>query len=143
MDFVEENKYPLLIGIDSNAHSTLYGHETNKRGEDFEDFIFKYQLDIANKAGEYTFEARRGGIQIKMCIDVKLFRDLEDKITNWRTENAFNGSDHKTITFNLLCEEPEIEKFRNYRKANWNRFKQILQEYSYFYPHRINKKKTG
>ena len=48
MDFVKHRGYALLLGIDSNCHSTLYGNETNPRGEKLEDFIASHKLTIEN-----------------------------------------------------------------------------------------------
>ena len=45
MGFVNSNRYPVLIGMDSNAHSSLYGKDTNKRGELLEDFILENGLE--------------------------------------------------------------------------------------------------
>ena len=37
--FANRKKYPIVIGMDSNAHSSLFGTETNARGEDLESFL--------------------------------------------------------------------------------------------------------
>ena len=76
IDFVTANHYPILIGMDSNAHSTLYGKETNKRGELLEDFIFTNGLEVKNVVGETTFVTTRGENTYRTCIDVTLARDM-------------------------------------------------------------------
>ena len=124
--FVNTNNYPIIIGIDTNAHSTLYGCETNRRGEVLEEFIFKHNLEIANKVGTPTFHARRGDVNIESCIDVTLSRDLPDDVIDWRVDSKFNGSDHDTILFELQQEEREVEKRRSYKNADWDEFKLSL-----------------
>ena len=47
------------------------------------------------------------------CIDVTMTRDMDDKITNWWVDQAYNGSDHNTITFEIKAEKQEEIKSRN------------------------------
>ena len=37
-EYARKKGLPLLLGMDSNAHSDLFGNETNKRGEELEDY---------------------------------------------------------------------------------------------------------
>ena len=46
--YAESKKYSLIIGADTNAHSTLYGLETNSRGEELESFIINNAFSIEN-----------------------------------------------------------------------------------------------
>ena len=48
--YADDNNFPTLMGVDSNAHSVLFGEETNKRGEKFEEFILKHGLMVENEA---------------------------------------------------------------------------------------------
>ena len=44
-----DHQIPLLIGADSNSHSSFWGNDTpDDRGEAFEDFILGYELDLLN-----------------------------------------------------------------------------------------------
>ena len=36
IDYANDKGYAILLGIDSNCHSTLYGLETNRRGEELQ-----------------------------------------------------------------------------------------------------------
>ena len=101
INYADKGKYPLLICLDSNAHSTLYGNENNKRGDEFEDFILGHNLEVSNTPGSVTFETVRGDIRAKSCIDVTLTKGLENLLKNWRVLKTFNASDHNTITFDL------------------------------------------
>ena len=48
MDMIDRKRYPVIMGIDSNAHSTLYGPDNNARGHAFEDFVLQYGLTVEN-----------------------------------------------------------------------------------------------
>ena len=64
--FAKEKKFSVILGMDSNSQSELYGHSTNKRGEDLEDFIFSNNLRVENTGKIPTFESHIG----KTIIDV-------------------------------------------------------------------------
>ena len=81
---VAENKrickgLALLIGADTNCHSTIYGKETNKRGEELEDFIAASNLNVENTGTFPTFNTQWG----KSVIDVTLTRRLAVSVKNW------------------------------------------------------------
>ena len=97
--FANAKKYALLIGMDSNAHSVLYGNQTNKRGEDIEEFIISNALSVENLGLKPTFEAMRAGGMVRSIIDVTLSRGLRNLVQNWHVDSDFNGSDHNTILF--------------------------------------------
>ena len=42
LKYAQHRGYSVLIGCDTNSHSTLWGKETNKRGEELEDLITEY-----------------------------------------------------------------------------------------------------
>ena len=50
MDMIDKKKFPIIMGIDSNAHSALYGPTNNARGNAFEDFIMQYGMKVENQA---------------------------------------------------------------------------------------------
>ena len=56
--YAEQKGFGIILGMDSNAHSTSFGPDTNKRGEDLDLFIAQYKLDIANCSHDPTFESR-------------------------------------------------------------------------------------
>ena len=41
---IDRKKYPVIMGVDSNAHSSMYGPSNNARGSAFEDFILQLSL---------------------------------------------------------------------------------------------------
>ena len=44
MTYVNSNNFHLILGIDSNAHSPLYGNDSSPRGDILEEFILEHQL---------------------------------------------------------------------------------------------------
>ena len=46
LDYCTQKKLPLVIAVDSNAHSVLWGNESNARGRLIEELIIKYGLII-------------------------------------------------------------------------------------------------
>ena len=76
MDMASTKGFPMILGIDSNAHSTMFGPDGNTRGNQFEDFILQYGLRVENTGSIPTFETQRGNKLIQTYIDVTLTRGL-------------------------------------------------------------------
>ena len=114
----------LICGIDSNAHSTLWGSQyTNPRGEDLEEFIFEFGLYVENIGRTPTWQAR-GSATI---IDITLSLNMGDSVRNWRVTDDITFSDHNLIAF--AVEQPVAGKVftRNYSKADWKTFSSFLE----------------
>ena len=141
MNMILGKGMPVIIGTDSNAHSTLYGPDNNARGEAFEDFVVQYGLEIANYGTAPTFETRRGDRLIQTHIDVTLSRDLATPVENWRVNREYNASDHNTIHFEVKSTKPEPELVRPWSKADWALFKRILSHADYGIPKDMSMKK--
>lgn len=56
MDMIGRKKFPLILGVDTNTHSSLYGPDTNKCGEEFEDCILSCGLYVENQGLSPTYE---------------------------------------------------------------------------------------
>ena len=126
IEYADTKRYPLLFGLDSNAHSELYGPDTNDRGKKFEEFILQYNLKVENRGEKQTYHAFRGGQGIGSCIDVTLSRDVLP-LSDWRVNDQdYNGSDHHTISWSLSLELPPPRLIRPWRSANWTKFRQKL-----------------
>ena len=78
----------IIIGMDSNAHSTSFGPSTNSRGEKLDLFIAKYGLDIENRGNTPTFCGRG----CATFIDVTLTRGLSVTVKEWEVCTDYNGS---------------------------------------------------
>ena len=78
ISYSKQRGYAVLIAADTNSHSKLWGRETNKRGEKFEDFIQDIDVSIHNIGKEYTFECKTGKsvIDITLSIGLKVKLDL-------------------------------------------------------------------
>ena len=137
LDYGEKRGYSILIGADTNAHSTMWGHETNQRGSRFEDFIQDYDLQVHNIGKDYTFECKTG----KSVIDVTLSRNLKLKIEDWKVCRAYNYSDHNTIKYNITTDIIEITPHRQYESADWNSFQAELLKQDLYIPKVTNQEK--
>ena len=87
----------VLLAVDSNSHSTLYGPDQNSRGMDFEELIFRHGLRVENIGQTPTFQTSL----CNSCIDVTLTRDSHAAVSTWRVDTRFNGSDHNTVLYDL------------------------------------------
>ena len=131
----------LVIGVDTNCHSQLFGDSTNKRGLDLEEIIIEAGLVVENLGTEPTYETIRGEKLIQTCIDATLSRNIDGKITNWEVNREYNGSDHNTITFTLNYIQEAIKAERNWDKGEWTLLKPLLEEEDYYEPDIVTEKK--
>ncbi len=100
---------PLIKGADSNAHSVLWGcKETNKRGEELEELILRFNINVANSGGESTFSTSRAN----SIIDITLVTSSTSNSLfprNWRVLSEESISDHNNLAFELGEFEEEIK----------------------------------
>ena len=141
MIMIENKNYPMIMGVDSNAHSSMYGPDTNARGREFEDFIMQYGLNIENVGGTPTFETLRGTKHIGTHIDVTLTRGNNSRIRNWRVCQDYNASDHNNILFEIESNKPDVELIRPWSKADWGLFSKLMTETDYRVPTDMSMKK--
>ena len=97
MAYVNSKNCKVVFGLDSNAHSELYGHDTDKRGEELEEFIFVNNLEIENRGDVPTFATLRRGTLATSFIDITLSREVN--VVNWYVDETFNNSDHNTLSY--------------------------------------------
>ena len=125
----------LVAGLDSNAHSQLWGHPTNnKRGLELEDFLFRHGLCLLNEGNKPTFESGVG----KSCIDLTVASpQFATCIREWKVHDEMHLSDHHLITANvrLRSDRPDMGWRRNFKNANWDQFQSSvhnkLQAYNF------------
>ena len=130
LEYANSRKLPIIIGMDSNAHSSLYGNQTNPRGEELEEIIINHGLFIENLGTKPTFQAARENGMIESTIDVTLSRGVDQRINNWRVMDGYNGSDHKTIRFEMYDVSSRREKVRLWDKTNWFLFNELIGKYN-------------
>ena len=122
VDFCATKHLKLLCGIDCNAHSPLWGgDETNKRGEELEEFLFEKGLFVHNVGNEPTWEAR-GSSSI---IDITVSLNLGDSLTGWRV-NDTALSDHNMISYVLDTIQNSKVLSRNFNRARWPIFRDYI-----------------
>ena len=68
VNYCKQKGYSILLAVDTNSHSRLWGNSTNTRGKKWEEFIEKEHLLIHNQGKIPTFESKNG----KSIIDVTL-----------------------------------------------------------------------
>ena len=79
LSYAAEMNIPLLIGADTNSHTTLFGPDSNRRGLYLEELILNDGLRVENIGMMPTYETIRGNKLIRTCIDATLSRDLRAK----------------------------------------------------------------
>ena len=72
LNMAARKSYPIILCVDTNAHSSLYGPSNNARGNDIEDLVLHHGLEVANRGEAPTFETRRGDKLIQTHIDLSL-----------------------------------------------------------------------
>ena len=141
MAMADSKGLPVMLAVDSNAHSSLYGPDNNARGDTFEDFILEHGLEVLNTGNTPTFETRRGNGMAQTHIDVTLSRGMHFPISNWRVDRSYNGSDHNTIRFEAAATPQDAIKTRPWSKADWQVFDDTLRHADYRIPVGMSMKK--
>ena len=141
LDMAEQKNLPILLGMDSNAHSSLYGPDNNRRGDEIEDFILQHGLEVHNSGETPTFEVKRGNTFVRTHIDVTLSRELHFRLEEWRVDQSYNASDHNTIRFETMENPTSAVTVRPWASADWGVFTDSLKTASYFTPEHISMKK--
>ncbi len=121
-------KIPLLVGIDTNAHSTVWGEsDSNKRGEALEDWIIENDLYVLNKGSVPTF-APDGSR--KTIIDVTIANEWARPFAgDWKVNlDEVVLSDHRLVQFNMQLQIQLTElRIRPYKTVDWSVFTRSLR----------------
>ena len=131
--FATRKGWAILIGMDSNCHSVIYGLETNSRGETLEEFLADTGLEVENVGKEPTYKSRGNSTRI----DFTLTKDLRYDILGWEVERPYNASDHNTIKFRVGRETIKLPKTWKWHKADEENFSNSLLHYNTTLPDRI------
>ena len=112
--------------MDSNSHSQTFGSDNNNsRGTTLENFIFSNGLVPNNVGNEITFINGREGTIIDVTFSTP---NVERNITDWQVTNDRTSSDHKLIRFSFSAPNPIIKYKRNFKKIDWVRFTELIDE---------------
>ena len=123
VEHCKQNRLPLVIGADSNSHSTIWGPDQNRRGDDFENFIQQGDLIVLNDGLKPTFYQ---GDNIRTYIDITLvnqFASSKGIGGGWELQDEETFSDHKMITFQLAATTVNQKFTRNLKKVDWAQFR--------------------
>ena len=119
--FANNNNYQLVIGMDSNSHSTLWGRQTNSRGEELEEYLARHNLDVFNVGRKPTFIGRG----TNTCIDITLGNNI--KVVNWRVSDQITSSDHLPILFEIAdIDSDRIGETLNFDRTDWGRVNSLI-----------------
>ena len=119
----------LIIGADTNAHSELWGLETNQRGEQFENFLAPSRLELINTGHEPTYIVP--GRNSYTAIDSTFASfSIADQVSEWHVANAETYSDHKLIKFTLNFQADLPPPSRNFKKVDWQLFHTLIEKKS-------------
>ena len=132
LDYANHRGCKVVLGLDSNAHSELYGNETDGRGEVLEEFIFHHNLEVENRGDTPTFSTFRKGAPVTSIIDITLSRNVS--VVDWFVDESFNSSDHNTLSYEILVASDPPKLIRPWKRANWTRFRRILQKHNFHIP---------
>jgi len=133
MDYVNQKGLAIIIGADTNAHSTNYGPTGNTRGDKVDLFTAQQRLSIENKGDTATFHGRG----CNTFIDATFTSKLSVSIKDWKVCTDYNGSDHNTILFNTDIEYEQVLPQWQWHKADWDTFSAELQKADIDLPHII------
>ncbi len=119
---------PLIIGMDSNAHSHEWGSdEDNDRAIALSEYFDQNQLFVTNRGDKPTFKTKRRKSITDLTVTNSSAIDLS--IEEWEVLDTHNFSDHKYIKFSVGEYTPFKKCFRNFKKANLEYFKSNLENY--------------
>ena len=125
-ELMEEVNHPVLMGLDTNAHSQVWGMaENNSRGNAMEEFIIMNELIVWNRGTTPTFSTVGRGqtiIDVTLCTE-----ELTENIQEWKVDETDYGSDHRMLTYKLLTKAPKRPTGWAYDKADWNKFRELTE----------------
>ena len=124
-----ENRVPVHVGGDFNAHSTLWGGKKDTgRGYEMEKLMFDNNLVLLNEGEIATFciAGKSSVIDLTMTSPECL-----EYISSWGVvvkDNApgggtYNGSDHRTIETRYLTKKPEKVFRKSMKNVDWPQFR--------------------
>ena len=139
MDYANRRSCKVVLGLDSNAHSELYGRETDRRGEVIEEFIFHHNLEVENRGDIPTFSTLRRGSLATSFIDITLSKNTT--VVDWHVDEHFNNSDHNTLSYEIMVAQAPPKMIRPWKRANWTRFRRIIEAQNFHIPTVMSVKK--
>ena len=123
IDYTDNKILGLILCMDSNSHSTLFGPDTNGRGKKLEEALAANNLIVENVGHVPTFH----GGNSRTCIDVTLTKKSGKLIPT--TMDLII-----TLEFFTDREDTTIPKIWKWHKADWCKFKDKMDQIEYKLP---------
>lgn len=126
VDYCTHNKYPLIIGCDSNSHHTSWGStDVNKRGQSLLGYLLSKNLEVLNVGSKPTFHnsKREEVLDLTICN-----QSISNNIANWQVLDEASFSDHNYISFEITNTALVLNKHRNPKKTDWLSLRSDLQK---------------
>ncbi len=130
LKYCNEHRVPLLIGMDSNAHSGIWGcDENNSRGDEVEDLLDEHELAVSNVGNTPTIRQTKDDQIIESIIDITVTNKFaaDINVENWQVLDEETDSDHKYISYSFGEYQPIQNFYRNYKRAPWMLFKSYCE----------------
>ena len=123
--FAESENLPLMVGVDTNAHHTVWGHRScNQRGRSLLLSLSSNNLILANKGNTPTFRTKVGN----SVIDLTFTNILGSKLlSSWRVDTSNSISGHETIRFKLDLGTSARRAIRNPAKCDWGLYQELVE----------------
>lgn len=108
------SKNIILVGDLNAKHSLWGGQRAHSRGEILLDFINNHDLTILNEpSSPPTYDSVSG----QSWIDLILFKNLGNNLSNFKVHDELSLSDHRLLTFKLVYQGSR----KSYGRMNLNR----------------------
>lgn len=123
IEAANRGKKKVVISCDANAHHTIWGStDINTRGESLFNYIIGTNLEICNKGDVPTFIT----VNRREVLDITLATKIDGfMVEGWRVSSEPSFSDHCMILFNVKFSCSTVNSYRNARKTDWIRFREV------------------
>ena len=101
----------VIIAADTNCHSSTFGPDTKKRGEQLELFIVQYNLQVENNSHDPTYESRGAAI----CIDITLTTRLAVTVSNEKSALRLTPGSATENSYKMLSHLCSKSRGRNWK----------------------------
>ncbi len=127
VDYCNSKRIPLIMGVDSNAHSVTWGEkDTNPRGERLEEWVVSNNLFIQNVGSTATHTPENGARDTIIDLTITNSR-AKEMVKNWKVDDQITFSDHRMIRFSTKdVKQKDHHLTRSYSKANWAEFSRLI-----------------
>lgn len=125
--FSISNNRTIIVG-DFNGHHSNWSNRTNSRGIQIFDTLVDHNFVTLNDGSITRLKLVNNVLQQSTPDITIVSSDIALKF-NWKVTNECLGSDHLMIKFTTSVDyTPIINKKRNFKKADWGRYRQIMEE---------------